>query len=47
MTLDGPEPADERSSPFDYEHYVDKQLEPIAEPGARGARSRIPTRHRR
>ncbi len=32
MTTAGPEPADEQQSPFDYEHYIDKQLEPIAEP---------------
>lgn len=32
MTAAGPEPAEERASPFDYEHYVDKQVAPIAEP---------------
>ena len=32
ITTDGPEPAAERVSPFDYEHYVDRQLRPVAEP---------------
>jgi len=32
ITTDGPEPAEERRSPFDYEHYVEKQLRPVAEP---------------
>jgi DNA polymerase-2 len=32
MTADGPEPADERRHPFDHEHYVQKQLRPVAEP---------------
>lgn len=32
MTLAGPEPAAERKSPFDYEHYVEKQIRPLAEP---------------
>ena len=32
ITTDGPEPAEERRSPFDYEHYVAKQLRPVAEP---------------
>jgi DNA polymerase-2 len=31
-TVDGPEPARERKSAFDYEHYVEKQLRPIATP---------------
>ena len=31
FTTDGPEPADERKHPFDYEHYVEKQVRPIAE----------------
>ncbi|HEX9427160.1 MAG TPA: DNA polymerase II [Candidatus Polarisedimenticolia bacterium] len=31
MTTSGPEPAAQRRSPFDYEHYVDKQIRPIAE----------------
>jgi DNA polymerase-2 len=32
MTTDGPEPVDERQHPFDYDHYVDKQIRPVAEP---------------
>jgi len=32
ITTAGPEPADDRHSPFDYGHYVDKQLRPVAEP---------------
>ena len=32
MTLAGPEPALERSSPLDHEHYVDKQVRAVAEP---------------
>jgi DNA polymerase-2 len=32
MTIGGPEPAEERQNPFDYEHYVAKQVRPIAEP---------------
>lgn len=32
MTTGGPEPADEQENPFDYEHYVVKQVRPIAEP---------------
>jgi DNA polymerase-2 len=32
ITRNGPEPAAERSSPLDYEHYVDKQIRPIATP---------------
>jgi len=31
MTDDGPEPVDTRRGTFDYEHYVVKQLEPIAD----------------
>lgn len=31
FTTDGPEPAEERRHPFDYEHYVEKQVRPIAE----------------
>ena len=31
-TRNGPEPAEERRSPFDYEHYVEKQVLPAAEP---------------
>jgi DNA polymerase II len=32
VTRNGPEPAEARSSPIDYEHYVDKQLRAVAEP---------------
>ncbi len=32
MTKSGPEPAAERASPIDYEHYVQKQVRPVAEP---------------
>jgi DNA polymerase-2 len=32
ITTAGPEPAEEQQSPFDYQHYVDKQLRPVAEP---------------
>jgi DNA polymerase-2 len=32
MTTAGPEPAAERASPPDHEHYVDKQVRPVAEP---------------
>jgi DNA polymerase-2 len=32
ITEAGPEPAGATSSPLDYEHYVDKQIRPIAEP---------------
>ncbi len=31
MTTSGPEPAALRLAPFDYQHYVDKQIRPIAE----------------
>jgi DNA polymerase-2 len=31
MTLHGPEPADERSSPLDYQHYLERQLMPAAD----------------
>ncbi|TRY31718.1 DNA polymerase II [Aliiglaciecola sp. M165] len=31
ITLDGPQPIDYISSPIDHEHYVDKQIRPIAE----------------
>lgn len=31
MTDRGPEPADERTGRFDYEHYVQKQVRPVAE----------------
>jgi DNA polymerase-2 len=32
MTRNGPEPAAERRSPVDHEHYVQKQVRPVAEP---------------
>ena len=32
ITAAGPEPAGERTSELDYEHYVDRQLRPVAEP---------------
>jgi DNA polymerase-2 len=32
MTRSGPEPLAELRSPLDYEHYVHKQLRPVAEP---------------
>jgi DNA polymerase-2 len=32
VTVAGPEPVDERHSPIDYEHYVEKQVRPVAEP---------------
>jgi DNA polymerase-2 len=31
MTDAGPEPADDRRGALDYEHYLEKQVEPIAE----------------
>jgi DNA polymerase II len=31
MTLAGPEPVEARRTPIDYEHYVSKQLQPIAD----------------
>lgn len=31
ITLSGPEPADEETAPIDYQHYVDKQLIPVAD----------------
>lgn len=31
ITLNGPEPDDERQSAIDYQHYMDKQLEPVAD----------------
>ncbi|USN45187.1 MAG: DNA polymerase II [Candidatus Woesearchaeota archaeon] len=31
MTTDGPEPLQQRKARIDYDHYVEKQLEPIAE----------------
>jgi DNA polymerase-2 len=32
MTSAGPEPLSEQKSPIDYEHYVQKQVRPVAEP---------------
>jgi DNA polymerase II len=32
MTEGGPEPAAARRHPFDYEHYLERQLRPVAEP---------------
>jgi DNA polymerase-2 len=32
MTLNGPEPLEITSSAIDYQHYLDKQLRPVAEP---------------
>ncbi|EDP58040.1 DNA polymerase II [Vibrio sp. AND4] len=31
ITLNGPEPHEYRNSPIDYQHYIDKQLKPIAD----------------
>jgi DNA polymerase-2 len=31
ITVNGPEPVDERQSPLDYQHYADKQLLPVAD----------------
>ena len=31
LTVQGPEPSEERMSDFDYQHYVDKQLAPVAD----------------
>ena len=31
MTTQGPEPVEYRQSPLDYEHYIDKQLRPVAD----------------
>jgi DNA polymerase-2 len=32
MTVAGPEPASERAHELDHQHYVDRQLRPVAEP---------------
>jgi DNA polymerase-2 len=32
ITTDGPEPVGDRRHPIDHEHYVEKQLRPVAEP---------------
>ena len=31
MTLNGPETLECQTSPLDYQHYIDKQLSPIAD----------------
>ncbi len=31
ITVNGPEPSDERHSAIDYQHYMDKQLEPVTD----------------
>jgi DNA polymerase-2 len=31
ITEDGPQPLEKRSSPIDYQHYIDKQLRPLAD----------------
>lgn len=31
ITVSGPEPLEYRSSPIDYQHYIDKQIKPVAE----------------
>ncbi len=31
ITLNGPEPTEYRRSPIDYQHYIDKQLKPVAD----------------
>lgn len=31
ITLNGPEPIEYQRTPIDYQHYIDKQLRPIAE----------------
>ncbi|MDF2182113.1 DNA polymerase II [Neptuniibacter sp. CAU 1671] len=31
MTVNGPEPLEFRQSPLDYQHYIDKQIRPVAE----------------
>ena len=32
ITVEGPEPADGRTQPLDYEHYIERQIRPVAEP---------------
>ena len=32
MTLAGPEPLDGITAPYDLEHYIEKQVRPVAEP---------------
>jgi len=31
ITLNGPEPESELQSKIDYQHYIDRQLEPVAD----------------
>jgi DNA polymerase-2 len=31
MTMRGPEPLEARSAPIDYEHYISRQLQPVAD----------------
>ncbi|MBQ4797271.1 hypothetical protein F9U41_24990, partial [Pectobacterium versatile] len=31
ITVNGPEPLENRRSPLDYNHYVEKQLQPVAD----------------
>ena len=31
LTLDGPQPVEKQTSPIDYDHYIEKQIKPIAE----------------
>ena len=31
ITVNGPEPVDARQSPIDYQHYIDRQLAPVAD----------------
>ncbi len=31
ITINGPEPRDYQTSPIDYQHYIDKQLKPVAD----------------
>ena len=32
ITIEGPEPAASRTHPLDYEHYIERQIRPVAEP---------------
>ncbi|CSB54689.1 DNA polymerase II [Vibrio cholerae] len=31
ITINGPEPKEYSKSPIDYQHYIDKQLKPVAD----------------
>lgn len=31
ITLNGPEPLEKQTSPIDYQHYIDRQIEPVAD----------------